>query len=73
MMHNLKDYREAKIILPQLEAILRIVNLSIQGLSFYRAYMPVSVMLHTLKEQKIVLEIHRDRYKRIVDMKGKKL
>lgn len=67
---NLRAYKEAKIMLPQLESILKIMNLSIAGFKLFKGFIPVAVVLSTLNEQKVVIEIHRDRFKRIVDNKG---
>ena len=71
-MHNLQDYKSAKTVLPHINAILHIVNLSIRGLNLYRVYIPVNVILHTLQEQKTVLEIYQMKYKKILEMKGRK-
>lgn len=70
---NLKDYKDAKYIVPQLEAILKVVSLSIAGLKIFKAFIPVAVILSTLNEQKVVLEIYLQRYKKILQNKGKRI
>ncbi len=70
---NIKAYKEAKIMLPKIDGILRIINLSISGLTIFRAFIPVAVILSTMNEQKVTLEIHRLRYKKIIENKGKRL
>lgn len=66
---SLKDYREAKTILPDVINILRVVNLAIKALEFYKSYLPVMKMLNVLREQKTLLELHQSKYKEVT--KGK--
>lgn len=68
---NLKAYKEAIVICIHLEAILKVVNLSINGLKHFRPYIPVSKILKVLEEQKIVLEVQYKKYEKIKKTKGK--
>lgn len=69
---NLKDYKEAKTVLPHINAVLKIINLSMMGLKMFKTYIPVAVILSTMNEQKVILEIYQQRYKKILDKKGKR-
>jgi hypothetical protein len=69
-VNNLQEYRKAKILEKDLEQILRVINLSISALHFYSKYAPVNVIISTLQTNKTLLEIHYNKYKRIVETKG---
>lgn len=65
---NLKDYKrnkQAKVMLPQIDIILTIFNLSIKGLEHFRAYIPVAKVLAVIKEQKAIMEMHKDKLTKI--------
>lgn len=69
-MHDLKKYREAKTILPHIEAILKVINLSIKSLSHFKSYLPVMRILVVMEEQKTLLEINQKKYAEIIKNKG---
>lgn len=64
---NLKDYRQAKRFTDDLEQILKIVNLSIAGLSHYSKYSAVNVIISTLQTNRTLLEIHYNKYLRVLE------
>jgi hypothetical protein len=70
-VNNLLEYRKAKILAQDLESILRVINLSISALHHYSKYAPVNLIISTLQTNKTLLEIHYNKYKRIVETKGK--
>lgn len=70
-VNNLLEYKKAKILAKDLEVILKIINLSISALHHYSKYAPVNVIISTLQTNKTLLEIHYNKYKRIIDTKGK--
>ena len=70
-VNNLLEYRKAKILAQDLKSILKIIDLSIAALHYYSKYAPVNVIISTLQTNKTLLEIHYNKYKRIVETKGK--
>ena len=70
-VHNLKRYKESKTILPHLEQILRVLELTEQSLTYFKSYIPVAKLLLNIKEQKKILEGYRNKYKEIKKTKGR--
>jgi hypothetical protein len=70
--HNFKAYKDAKQLLPHMEKILKIFDLSERSLSFYSVYVPAAKVLKIIKEQKSELQFHYDYYKKVKETKGKK-
>lgn len=69
--HNLRKYKESKAVLPHLELILRIFNLTETSLKYFSAYIPVAKVLIVLREQKLVIEAYKAAHKSVKDNKGK--
>lgn len=65
-----KQYKRAKILVSDLEKIIRIINLSISALHHFSKYAPVNQIISTLQTNKTILEIHLNKYKKIVENKG---
>ena len=70
-INSLLEYRKAKILAADLEQILKVINLSISALHHYSKYAPVNLIISTLQTNKTLLEIHYNKYKRILETKGK--
>lgn len=70
-VNDLLEYRKAKLLAKDLEVILKIINLSISALHHYSKYAPVNMIISTLQTNKTLLEIHYNKYKRVVETKGK--
>lgn len=70
MTHDLQKYKEAKALLPHLETIIKVLNLTIKSLSYYQHFIPVYRILSVINNQKYILELERDRYKYIKSTKG---
>lgn len=68
--HNLKNYKQAKILEKDLKQIIRIIDLAISALHNFSKYSPVSVIMSSLQTNKTILEIHYNKYKRVVETKG---
>jgi hypothetical protein len=68
---NAKDYKLAKVFCSDLEIILRVVDLAIRGLEPFKRYKPVSRLIFVMKEEKVILESHYDKYKQVKKDKGK--
>lgn len=69
-IHNIKSYKESLIVINHIEAILKVIDLTIKALTHYRIYLPVQKILITLKEQKLTLEIHLEHHKKQKTNKG---
>lgn len=70
-VHNLKDYKKANVYVTHLQAILKVIDLSIRGLTMFEVYTPVGRILTNLKNEKIVLEAHLTEQKRILKERGR--
>ena len=68
--HSLKNYKQAKVLEKDLKQIIRVIDLAISALHHYSKYSPVSVIMSSLQTNKTILEIHYNKYKRIVETKG---
>lgn len=68
--YNLRDYKQAKILEKDLKQIIRVIDLSISALHNYSKYSPVSVIISSLQTNKTILEIHYNKYKKILETKG---
>jgi hypothetical protein len=66
---NIKEYKLAKVLVSDLEKIILIIDLTIQGLSYYKKYEPVSLIISNLQTNKTLLEISHSKYKRILEKK----
>jgi hypothetical protein len=69
-IHNLNKYKESLVVLTHIDAILRVFNLAERSLSLFKVYIPVAKVLHVIKEQKALLELHKKEYERIKSTKG---
>lgn len=65
-LKNHKELKKVKIYVEHLEAILKVMNLSIQGLTHFEVYIPVYQSLSTLREQKRILESHLNKYQQML-------
>lgn len=70
--YNLKSYKDAKLMLPHIETILKIFNLTEKSLDYYRTYVPAAKVLQIVREQKKEMEFYHKVYKNAKDNKGKK-
>lgn len=68
--HNLAKYKLAKRICEDLPKILRVIDLSIKGLSFYKHYVPAAAIINYLKEQEHTIKFQLEKYKKILEQKG---
>lgn len=66
---SIKDYKLAKIVVDDLEKVIKVVDLTIQGLSYFKKYNPVAQIISSLQTNRTVLEINYQKYKRILDKK----
>lgn len=66
---DLKKYKEAKAVIPHLEAILKVFTLTIAALTRFKAYIPVAKVLVVVEDQRLILESHLKKYKNILNDK----
>lgn len=71
-VHSLKNFKDAKTLLPHIEKILYIFDLTEKSLGYYKSYIPAAKVLRVIIEQKKELQLHRDFYKKVKESKGKK-
>ena len=70
MVHNLRNYKVAKLLVKDLTYILRRVRELETSLTTYSKYRPVQKLLYTIKEQKGIIKHHLERQTRILEKKG---
>lgn len=66
---NLKQYKEAKAVIPHLEAILKVFDLTIKALKIFKAYIGVAKVLLVIEDQKLILESHLAKYRKLINDK----
>lgn len=72
-VNDFNKYKKAKIIVEDLEKILKIIDLSMKGLKPFRKYTSLSETLLCLEDSKSILEIHLEHHRKILENKGKVL
>lgn len=72
-IHDLKKYKESLALLPHLDTILKVFNLTEAALKHYGTYIPVAKVLMTIRDQKALIELYKVNYKKIKEAKGKKV
>lgn len=68
---DLKNYKQAKVIVPHLKSIINLINLAIKGLEYYKAFVSVNRILQVMYEEKRTLENAERKYSKIVQNRGK--
>ena len=66
-LRRYKEKKKAKIIAADLVNIIKIMNLSLKGLSFYSKYATIKETMAILKDSKTVLEIHLAKYNKLLE------
>jgi len=67
---KMAEYKKAKLMVSQLEKVIKIVEVCEASLSGYIKYRPVRNILTTIKEEKFFLNLALDEYKIILQTKG---
>jgi hypothetical protein len=67
---QLQDYKKAKIICKEIEAIDSLLTKQLQELKPFSKYSPVYFVFNSILENKALLDLHYKKYKEIVDKKG---
>lgn len=66
---NLEDYkaiRRSRVMVMELKAAVRILNLALRGLKEFNHYTPVKELIPSIKDCATILEIHLNRHKQIL-------
>ncbi len=71
-VHDLTEIKKAKIVVTELEKVIQIINLSQAGLLPFRKYTSLQETLLCLEDSKLILEIHLENSKRVLETKGKR-
>ena len=69
-VHNLKKYKDAKAILPHIDNILKVLNLSEKALTHYSHFVSVARILKVIKYEKLELENYKIIYESVRKKKG---
>lgn len=72
MLHNINEYKKAKVVVKELEKALAVLNASYSSLSAYSKYRPIGVVLTTIEQNRILLDRYLGQFKIIVETKGAK-
>jgi len=67
---NLDNYKRAKVIVKELQEVIKVMSLTIRALTFFKKYKTVMETVGLLKDNKVLLEIHLAKQKRIIELKG---
>ena len=70
-MENFKKYKKAKKIVEELNDVLKVITLTTKALSLYTKYLPVQEIISVLDNHKTILQLHRNKYNKVVANKGK--
>lgn len=71
-IHNLAEYQKAKVVVEDLEKILKILHVAETGLRKYKHYRPIQAILTTIYNEKALLKIYLEQYKIVLETKGQK-
>lgn len=66
-LEDYKDLKKSKVIVVELEVILKVLRLTIRGLKSFNYYEPVKQLLPHLRDCKTILEIHLNHQKNKVE------
>lgn len=66
---SFKAKKKAKLIAKELEQVVKIINLTIDGLSHFTKYMTVMETISVLQNNKTLIEIHLAKFKRLNENK----
>lgn len=67
-LHNFKRDKKLKVIVTDLAVVIKVFNLSITALKFYAKYAIVMEVISVLANNKTLLEIQYNKYKRMLDV-----
>lgn len=71
-IHSLAEYQKSKVVVADIEKILKVLALAETGLKKYKHYLAVQAILTTIYNEKALLKIYLEQYKLILETKGQK-
>lgn len=69
-VHDFNKMKKAKVVVRELTTLLKIIDLSITGLTPFKKYTSIMETLSCLYDNKTILDIHLSHHKKILDNKG---
>lgn len=70
-LHNLTQYKYAKIHIEKLEAISKLINTALKGFELFQIYPSANEVVYTLRAQKTIVEGQINKFNMIIKNKGK--
>lgn len=71
-VHSINEYKKSKVMVKELEKILKVLNATQSSLMSYKKYLAVQHILAVIIEFKPLLEIALEQRKIMVETKGEK-
>jgi len=71
--HDFNKFKKAKTIVKELSILLKIIDLSINGLTPFQKYTSISETLLCLQDNKTILSVHLSHHSQILANKGENL
>lgn len=69
-IYDFQDYKQSKEFVKELEHVTEVFELAHQALLAYAKYAPVRKVIETLQDNKIIIDIHLNNQRKIVESKG---
>lgn len=69
--HDLNQYRQAKIIVRDLEKVRDLLKVTYKELNKYKKYNPIRPILDEILSAEIILKLFNDKHRDILKNKGK--
>jgi hypothetical protein len=66
-----KNIRRSRVMVMELKAAVRILNLAMRGLKEFNHYTPIKELLPSIKDCATILDIHLQHHKRILEKTDK--
>lgn len=70
-LYNINEYKKSKVMVKELEKVLKVINAAESSLINYRKYLPVQKILSVINEYKPFIEISLEQRKIMVETKGR--
>ena len=68
--HDFSKYKKSKVVVKELTTLLKIIDLSISGITPFTKYNSISETLMCLRDNKTILEVHLLHHQQILKNKG---
>ena len=70
MRHDITKYRQARVINKDLEKLREILKSQYKELNKYKKYLPIRTLLNEILNAEIIIKLHEDKNKDIIENKG---